>query len=71
MSLADELKQMHQQINQNIPELAAKFDADTEQAIADGIGSGSLKEGDAAPNFTLKDQLGRLVSLSDLRSKAP
>ena len=70
MSLTDELKNMHQQINNSIPELAAGFDRDTDQAIADGIGSDSLKAGSTAPDFVLNDQLGRPVDSTKLREKA-
>jgi thioredoxin-dependent peroxiredoxin len=31
--------------------------------------STTLKPGDAAPDFTLKDQFGKAVCLSDLRGK--
>ncbi|MHC4552970.1 MAG: peroxiredoxin-like family protein [Planctomycetota bacterium] len=71
MTLKDELNQMHQNILEKIPELAAQFDADTEQLVQSGAGTGGPSVGDTAPDFELPDQLGRTITSAELRSKGP
>ena len=71
MSLKEQLAQMHQDITAKIPDLAAQFDADTQAAIDNGVGTGSLGVSDTAPDFELPDALGKTVRLADLLADGP
>ena len=71
MALQDKLDVLHREIIAEVPEMAAKFDADTEDLIRKGIGSNSLKVNDTAPDFELPDQHYRTVRSVDLREKGP
>jgi peroxiredoxin len=59
------------EINQQIPEsISSRIKSDTSDIDASGVARG-LAVGDAAPNFTLPDALGRPVALSDQLRKGP
>ena len=69
MALQNDLDAIHGNIQSNIPEEAALFDADTDEMIRKGVGGEALRVGDVAPDFTLPDHLGREVSSVELRKK--
>ena len=71
MTLQDKLDALRANINGEIPDLAAKFDADTEQLVRKGVGDKAPKVGDTPPDFELPDQLGRNVQSIDLRKNGP
>lgn len=71
MSLNDELKGKHQAIKSQIPDLAEKFDEDTEKLIASRESAKQLGVGDKVPNFSLPDHKGNAVDLNDLLEKGP
>ena len=69
MTLQNNLNAVHKEIMTKVPEIGGKFDADTEEALRNGLGSESLKEGDHAPDFELPDQVGHTLTSVDLRKK--
>jgi peroxiredoxin len=71
MTLQAQLDAMHLGILKDAPTEGAAFDADTEQLVHAGIGSGAPKIGNAAPDFRLPDQLGREVDSQALRAEGP
>ena len=71
MSLNEELKAQAAGIAEKMPDVAAKFNADTQQVIASGITDQALKLGATAPAFELPDQLGRTVKSADLLPQGP
>lgn len=71
MTLAQELKGAHQDIQKSIPEQSDVFDADTMAMMELEIDKKSLRKGDMIPDFTLPDQLGRKVNIRDLLKKGP
>lgn len=71
MSLKEQLDEMKQKIAGNVPEAAAAFDADANDMVKRGVGTGGPQVGESAPNFTLPDQLGRDVSLKELCANGP
>jgi hypothetical protein len=71
MSLQQELAAARADIAAKIPDLAAKFDADTDELVNRGVGTAGPKVGDTAPDFELLDQLGRTVRSTDLLAKGP
>ena len=71
MELQKELDAARAEITAKIPELAAQFDADTEELVRQGVGTNGPKVGDVGPDFELSDQLGRTVRSIDLRAQGP
>ena len=71
MTLQDELDALRANVKEEAPDLAAKFDADTEQLIRNGVGGKAPKTGDTAPDFELPDQLGQNIRSIDLRQNGP
>ncbi len=69
MSLSEQLNEMHDKINSNVPEAAAKFDADTTSFLESGLAPKGLEVGDHLPNFALPNQVGKVVSSSGLLSE--
>jgi hypothetical protein len=69
MDLQEELDAVRADITAKIPDLAAQFDADTEELVRQGVGTGGPTVGDVAPDFELPDQLGRTVRSIDLRAQ--
>ena len=69
MTLQDELDAVRTDLAAKIPDLAAQFDADTDELVRRGVGTDGPKVGDIAPDFELPDQLGRAVRSMDLRAK--
>ena len=61
-------KEMLPQIPQEVLEVLFRT---TEDLVKSGIADKALKVGDKAPDFTLPNQLGESVSLSDLLAKGP
>lgn len=53
------------------PETLAIMHRATDALLASGILEGVLKEGDRAPDFSLSDHNGKLVSPSSLLSRGP
>ena len=53
------------------PQDVAKMDQATEALIRSGIASGAQKAGDQAPDFTLPNPNGEMVSLSRLLAQGP
>jgi peroxiredoxin len=66
-SLQSQLDEIIEQIPESI---RSRIKEDTSDLDASGVARG-LAVGDAAPNFTLPDALGRPVTLSDLLEKGP
>jgi peroxiredoxin len=66
-SLQSQLDEIIEQIPESI---RSRINEDTSDLDASGVARG-LAVGDAAPNFTLPDALGRPVTLSDLLEKGP
>ena len=71
MTLQDELNAARADIQAKIPDLAAQFDADTDDLVRRSVGTGGPTVGDIAPDFELPDQLGRTVRSVDLRAQGP
>jgi hypothetical protein len=71
MTLQDELDAARADLTAKIPDLAAQFDADTDELVRRGVGSGGPTVGDTAPDFELPDQLARTVRSVDLRTGGP
>ena len=71
MSLQEELNAARVDIQAKIPDLAAQFDADTDELVRRGVGTGGPTVSDIAPDFELPDQLGRTVRSIDLRARGP
>jgi hypothetical protein len=69
MSLKAELDAVRADVVAKIPELAAQFDADTNDLVERGVGTEGPSVGDTAPDFELPDQLGRTVRSNELRAK--
>lgn len=72
MSLQDQLDAFKEGFKTQAP--AAAFDAfarSTQELIDSGQAERTMKAGDAAPDFTLTDQDGKRVTLSDLLEKGP
>ena len=53
------------------PQDVAKMDQATEALIRSGIAAGAQKAGDQAPDFTLPNPNGEMVSLSHLLAQGP
>jgi hypothetical protein len=71
MNLLEELNAARVDIEAKIPDLAAQFDADTDELVRRGVGTGGPTVGDIVPDFELPDQLGRTVrTLSSCRFRA-
>lgn len=70
-TLADTLKETHANITASMPEKAAIFDADTDALVDTGIANGALKVGEKAPAFSLPNQVGESIVLSELLKKGP
>ena len=71
MTLQEELDSVRAEITAKIPDLAAQFDAETEELVRRGVGTGGLKVGDGAPDFELPDQLGGTVRSVEVRAGGP
>ena len=66
MKLSEKLKEMHEKIKSQIPEISDIFDEDTMRQAESGLADKALKAGDEAPDFCLTDQLGREMCLSEI-----
>ena len=71
MPLQHELDVVHADFMKKMPDLAARFDHDTEVLIEEGIGGDGPQVGDFTPDFELTDQLGRMVRSVALRDQGP
>lgn len=71
MTLQEQLDQVHNSFLKNALEPATELDADTEELMKRGVGQGGPNIGDTAPKFELPDQLGRIVSSTDLTANGP
>ena len=74
--LNNELKQqiaaMQKEVLPQIPEAVVEvLVRTTEDQVKSGVADKALKVGDKAPDFTLPNQRGESVSLSDLLAKGP
>jgi peroxiredoxin len=65
-TLKDSLKETHDKITASMPEKAAIFDADTNALVDTGIANGALKVGQTAPEFSLPNQVGEPIVLTEL-----
>jgi peroxiredoxin len=63
-SLKDELESLQNQVNGNNPNAAVAFEKYIQYLRDQGVGNG-LKTGDKAPDFTLEDASGKLITLSE------
>jgi len=72
MSLKDRLNHMKKEFESKIPpEALALMHRATEDLMHSGIMEHVLKKGDRAPEFTLPDEQGNLISSSELLGKGP
>jgi len=72
LTLREQLDQRKQQGSAKAPtEVVALRQVETEKLIASGIAEQSLHQGDLAPDFTLPDAEGKLVTLSALLREGP
>jgi thiol-disulfide isomerase/thioredoxin len=72
MSLQDKLDAVKADFISKVPaNLRAIMDNVTDSLIASGQAGRALKSGDQAPNFTLPDPDGKLVSSSELLRRGP
>ncbi|MEJ2199600.1 MAG: peroxiredoxin-like family protein [Desulfuromonadaceae bacterium] len=71
MTMQGQLDAVHREISAKVPDLAEKFDADTAEAIRQGLGGEALTKGARIPDFELPDQLGRPIRSVDLLAKGP
>lgn len=71
MTLQEQLDAVHAELAAEIPDLASQFDADTDEQVRRGVGTGGPQVGDPAPDFELPDQLGRAVRSVELRRNGP
>lgn len=70
-TLQESLKETHAQITANMPEKAAIFDSTTDELVDSGIANSALKVGQKAPEFSLPNQVGESVVLSELLKEGP
>ena len=72
MSLQEVLREFKEGVVSRLaPEDVALMDEGTEALIRSGIAGKAKKVGEPAPDFTLPNPNGELVSLSDLLSRGP
>ena len=72
MSLQEALQKFKEGVIAQLdPDDVAKMDRATEDLVRSGIADKAKKPGDRAPNFTLPNPGGELVSLSTLLSRGP
>ncbi len=72
MSLQEKLDAFKVEFEAKVPAAAVEaMHRATDELIATGQAELAVKAGDAAPSFSLRDQDGKAVSLSDLLAKGP
>jgi hypothetical protein len=72
MNLTEELTNQREASRKFIPaEQMAVMDRATEDLVRSGITESCLKEGDSAPDFTLPNSVGKLVSLDETLKNGP
>jgi hypothetical protein len=72
MSLQKALQEFKEGVVAQLPpEDVAKMDEATEELVRSGIAAGAKKAGDQAPDFTLPNPSGEMVSLSRLLAQGP
>lgn len=72
MSLQEALQEFKERVVAQLdPKDVAKMDQATEELIRSGLAEGAKKKGDRAPDFTLPNPSGEMVTLSRLLDQGP
>lgn len=72
MSLQEALQEFKERVVAQLdPKDVAKMDQATEELIRSGLAEGAKKKGDRAPDFTLPNPNGEMVTLSRLLDQGP
>ena len=72
MSLEKDIEKFIQNVAKDIPEnLRRVMEEETARLVQSGIAQKSLKTGDKAPNFSLPNGTGQILSSAELLAKGP
>jgi len=70
--LADKIREFQETVGSTYPQdVVGVFQQATADLVATGIAARSLKEGERAPDFSLRDVKGEEVTLSKLLAQGP